>query len=256
MGRVADGVAAAEVHLGELHAGLHREGRAQAHHALGGLAEGVEREDLAADVGVDAEESQARSVVAREQRLVRVARGEGEAELLVLMAGGDVLVAARVDARGHPHEYGCRHPHLARDRVQQLDLREGVNDDAADAHLESAAQFGVRFVVAVQPDARGGHPAAQRQLQLAAGRDVHVQVLVEHPPRDARREERLGRVVDVHLGAVAAECGGEVVAEGRGPSAEVRLVDDVEGGAEPAREFAKVRTADADGAVRAPDRRV
>ena len=66
-------------------------------------ARGVE--DLAADVGVQAEQLQARGGDHPAYGLEGVAGGDREAELLVLVGGGDVLVGVRLDASGHPHHH-------------------------------------------------------------------------------------------------------------------------------------------------------
>ena len=101
---------------------------------------------------------EARRVVARGERLERGAGREREAKLLVLVARGDVLVAASVHARGHAHHDGRDRAELARDRVEHLDLGERIDDDAPNPNLERATQLGVGLVVAVQADARGGMP--------------------------------------------------------------------------------------------------
>ena len=71
-------------------------------------------------------------------RLEGVAGGDREAELLVLVRGGDVLVGVRLDAGGHPDHHPRRcSPARAVTVLEPLDLVEGVDDDPAHPGLDA-----------------------------------------------------------------------------------------------------------------------
>ena len=94
---------------------------------------------------------------------------------------------------------------LRGERVEPVDLVEGVDDDPADPDLEGAAQLRHRLVVAVEADAGRVEAGTQGDGELAAGADVEAQALLGDPPRDGRAEERLAGVVDVVVGERLAE---------------------------------------------------
>ena len=191
------------------------------HPVRGGLeAGGVE--DLRADVAVQPGELEVRLADDADRRGQRVAGGQREAELLVLVGGGDELVGVRLDADGRADEHrhrraAGRHPGRG-ERHQPVDLVERVDDDVPDAGVDGQLQLDDRLVVAVQRDPLGREARGQRQAQLAAAADVEVQAVLGHPAGDLPAEERLRGVV--HVGAV--EGGREV----RGAAAEVVLVED------------------------------
>ena len=138
--------------------------------------------------------------------------GDREAELLVLVRGGDVLVRVRLDAGGDPHHHAAR-PSPASSAIsrQPLDLLERVDDDPPDAGLDRAPQLGDRLVVAVEADPGRVETGAQRDGQLAARADVEAEALLGDPARDRRCRGSLAGVVDVDAG--------EGVAERPGPAA-------------------------------------
>ena len=155
----------------------------------------------------------------------RVAAGDREAELLVLVGGGDVLVGVRLDAGGHPHHHPRRCGRArAATAAEPLDLVEGVDDDPADAELDARARSSATVLLLPwKPIRAGSKPARSGDGQLAAGADVEAEPLLGDPARDRRAQERLAGVVDV--------VAGERVAEGARPGPEVGLVEDVRRGA-------------------------
>ena len=192
----------------------------------GGLeAGGVE--DLRADVAVQAGQVQPRLGRHPLGRLQRVAGGQREAELLVLVRGGDELVGVRLDADGRPDQHrDGRAPGRdagGAERDEPVDLVEGVDDDVPDARVDSQPQLGRRLVVAVQGDPLGGEAGGKRQRELVAAAGVQVQAVVGDPAGHLAAEEGLRRVV--HVGA------GEGVGEVLGPAAEVVLVEHEQRGA-------------------------
>ena len=156
----------------------------------------------------------------------RVAGGQREAELLVLVGGRDELVGVRLDADGRPDEH--RHRRAARrhprggQRGQPLDLVEGVEHEWP-IPARRQPQLDQRLVVAVQRDPLGGEAGAPGR-----GR---ARCRCRRPGAGRRRrssghlaaEERFGRVV--HVGVL--ERGGEV----GGRAAEVALVEHEQRGA-------------------------
>ena len=110
----------------------------QAHDPVRGDLEAGRVEDLRADVAVQpGQRAGAGSATTRRGGLERVAGGQREAELLVLVRGRDELVGVRLDAHGRPdqHRHG-RAPAghaAARQGHQPVDLVEGVDDDVPDA---------------------------------------------------------------------------------------------------------------------------
>ena len=83
-------------------------------HPAGGDLEAGGVEDLGADVRVQAEQLEAGRGLDPAYRLERVAGGDREPELLVLVGGGDVLVRVRLDAGGHPDHHPAGAAELAR----------------------------------------------------------------------------------------------------------------------------------------------
>ena len=143
------------------------------------------------------------------------AAGEREAELLVLVRGGDVLVGVRLDADRHPHQHVLHAAVVAGDPVQPGDLVVRVQHDRADAGRDSRGELGGRLVVAVQRDPLGREVRTQRDRQLAAAAHVQRQPLLGDPAGHLNGQERLGRVVHERrvaerggvLGAAGAEVG-------------------------------------------------
>ena len=99
---VRDAEPAAEVELGHVHAvlGVHPPG--QFEHAVRGHLEPAGVEDLRADVRVQPGELKRRQRDHPANRLLGGARGEREAELLVVVRGRHELVRVRLDPGGYP----------------------------------------------------------------------------------------------------------------------------------------------------------
>ena len=173
-----------------------------------GRRERVEAEHLRTDVAVQAGEAQPPPSTTRSHRAQRVAVLQAEPELRVVGAGLDVLVRVRFDAGRHAHEHGRRRA-VVGEQLEPVELVERVDDDPADTGLERGAQLVGRLVVAVEHDALGREPGVQRDVQLAAGRDVEVEALLGDEARHRGAEERLARVRDppAEAGAVLAGSG-------------------------------------------------
>ena len=148
-------------------------------------------------MAVQPAEVQVRRVLDGGHGLVRLAGGQGQAELLVLVGGRDVLVAARVDAGLQTHHDGRDDAEVGGDTRDLVDLVHRIDEDAMDAGLEGEADLRVRLVVAVQADARGVHASAQREAQLSERGGVDPQALGRDQARDVGAQEGLAGVEGV-----------------------------------------------------------
>ena len=126
---------------------------------LGRQREAVGLEDLRADVAVQAKQFDAVRSPSPRRRLPRPRTGRpgsvesarhGEAELLVLVRGGNEFVRVRVHAGGEPQHHLGGLAAGRGDFGDALQLREAVHDDPAQLHVQRAVDFGVGLVVAVQ----------------------------------------------------------------------------------------------------------
>src|SRR4029079_19571158 len=186
----------------------------------GGHLEAVGVEDLRPDVAVDAAQVQVGTVVTAHHRHQGRAAVDGEAELLVLVRGGDVFVGVRLDAGGDPDHHLGDGAQLGAQLLQPGDLVGRVDDDPPDARASGGAQFVRALIVAVQADPARVDSPAQGDGELSARADVQAQTLLRDPPRHAGAQERLSGVVDGPAG--------EGVAPLPGAGAEVVLVDHVD----------------------------
>ena len=106
--------------------------------------------------------------------------------------------------------------------------------------IEGELQLVLGLVVAVHEDALRVDACLERQIQLAAGRDVDREPLLRHQPVGGRDRERLRRVDDLEV--VRARRERLDVGAGAGPH--VVLGVDVGGGAESIRQLDDVAAAD------------
>src|SRR5262249_40860442 len=149
-----------------------------------------------ADVTVQADQAQIVGVEDTRHRRQRVAGGDGEAELLVLVRGRDELVGVRVHTgRAADQDLGDN-PGSTGDVVEALDLDHRVEHDVPDPGAHCGLQFGRRFVVAMQSDSLRREACVQRDGQFARGTDVECQPLVAYPAGNFAAQESLGRVVN------------------------------------------------------------
>ena len=117
-----------------------------------------------------------------------------DAELGVLLAGDDVVVGVGPDAGGDPVEDLHLLSVPGADGLQQGQLLEAVDDDAAHAALHRQLQLGGQLVVAVELDALGGKAGGEGAGELPAGDHVHAQPGVLHQPQQGGGAEGLGGV--------------------------------------------------------------
>lgn len=164
---VRDAEAAAEVDLGKLDAVLVTHLGEQPDDTPRGNFEARHVEDLRPDVRVDPNELDAVQLDGAPHGLRRLPVGEGDAELLVLVRGGDELVGVRLDAHGDADLHALPLAEAVGDVGDARDLLEGVEHDAPDADLDRAADLFLGLVVAVEGDALGGHARGQRGGELS-----------------------------------------------------------------------------------------
>ena len=190
LAQIGNAQAAAEVDGGDLRGlvdpELGDDVAQQADDAVGGEFEAGDVEDLRSDVAVQPDQAQ---VVGGEHPAHRVhgrAAGQRQAELLVLVGGGDELVGVRLDADGDADQDVLDDPGLPGDGVEPLDLGHRVQHDVTDAGLDRGGQLGDRFVVAVQRDSLGGKSGVQRDGELTAGARRPATALPRRPSGRSR----------------------------------------------------------------------
>ena len=152
----------------------------QPDHPVRGDLEPGRVEDLRADVRVQADQRAARAARHPADRLGGVPAGEREAELLVLVRGGDELVGVRLDADGDPdHHRAPGRPSRAR-QARPAWRSRGTSRRRwrRCRRLHGQRQLGVGLVGAVQRDPAGREAGAQCQPQLAGRAHVQGQPLV------------------------------------------------------------------------------
>jgi hypothetical protein len=127
-GPVGYGVTAAEIQLGQASQSGH-----EGDQAAGGRLEAIQAGDLRADVAVHASQFQGGLAEDVAGNVRGRARGNRQAELLVLGAGCHRRVHVRVDPRSDPDQDLL--PSVGQ-RRELPDLTRGVNDDPANAVVE------------------------------------------------------------------------------------------------------------------------
>jgi hypothetical protein len=155
---VRDAEAAAEVELLELDAAGVADLRLQLQHAAGGHLEAAGVEDLRADVRVQAAQVEDALVEDLTAAAKAAPAGQREAELLVLVGGGDELVGVSLDTDGDADEHARLCPIFGQSRSGRF--RRRVDDDPAHARLERAGQFGHDLLLPWKPICSAGKPAA------------------------------------------------------------------------------------------------
>ena len=145
-GHVGHAEPAAEDQLGEV------EGAGHVGHDRGGLGEGLHREHVGTDVGVEADELDRGGPLGPLDRRRGGTAGQAEAELRVVLAGLDVLVGVGVDAGRDAQQHPRRGEPLGVQGVEAVELVEGVDDDAPDAGAHGGAELVEALVVAVEDE--------------------------------------------------------------------------------------------------------
>jgi len=194
--QVADAQAAAEHDLlGNQAVGIAYRADKSAH-GVGRRFMGFGVEELRADVGVETTQADVGLGQDRDDAPGRGAVPDVHAELRVVLAGADLAVRVRIDARRQAEEHVHR-PGAARRQAGELrDFLQAIDDDAADTALEGQLQLGVRLVVPVHGDPFGRKAGLEGGVQLAAGGDIQVHPLLVHDADQRERHERLAGIGD------------------------------------------------------------
>src|SRR5207245_5900088 len=149
--------------------------------------------DLRPEVRVHADERETGSARDLARLGERFAGRDGRPELAVERPGDEVGMRFYSDSRRDAQPDRLRPPAAANERAEALDLVRAVDDDAADAGAERAAQLVVGLRVAVQLDARGREPGATRREELPERRDARVEAGACDQGRHADERARLHR---------------------------------------------------------------
>ncbi len=172
-----------------------RSSRASADERLGGAAQRIEVGDLRSDVGVQADDLEARRGATARRQMSRTA-SIGDAELVGLEPGRDVRMAPGVDVRVDAQRDARARLPLARQRVDPLDLAVRLGVDGPDAEIDRLRQLGRGLADAGEDDLRGDEAGAERDVDLAARVRVGAAAEPAEQPRDRQRRVRLERVVE------------------------------------------------------------
>ena len=179
-------------------------------------------------------------------RLFRLPTLDRQPELRVEDAGGRLDVRVRVDVGRDAHQHGLPFAQRPRDVVQQRELVEVVEHDAAHARRHRLAQLLGRLVVAVEERPFQREADGLRDGELAARDEVHPQPLLGHQRRQPAPKVGLCRVDD---GALLVSRR-ERLAIGAASRAQLLLVEDVERRAELLRQIDGVAAAEGEVALR------
>ena len=136
-----------------------------------------------------------------------------ETKLAVVLAGGDELVGISMDAGLDAEQNALLHALLGADGFDAVDLFESVDDDGANAALNSHFQFSNGLVVAVEMQVLGIEAGLQSGVQLAAGNHVGVDAFRSQDRIQEAGAQSLAGVSNlVVLAEVALHGGGELTA--------------------------------------------
>ena len=192
----------------------------QSDHPVRGELEARDVEDLRSDVAVQADQPQVVGGEDAAHRGHRGAAGQRQAELLVLVCGGDELVGVRLDADGDPDQ------HVLHDARARRRSRRGARSRSSSRAttcptpaLTAAVSSSTDLLLPCNAIRSAGKPACSATASSPPLHDVEREPLLVDPARDLGAQERLGGVADVFA---AAERRGDLAAAGP----EVVLVDD------------------------------
>ncbi|MNJ50120.1 hypothetical protein D3C77_453820 [compost metagenome] len=123
-------------------------------------------------MGMDAQQAEIRAAGSKLNRLLRRAVPEIEAELRIGLPRRNKLMRMSFHARSNPQQYVHRDALLRSNCLQQMQLREIVHDEAANACINCHFQLIQRLVVAMEMNALGWEAGLQGCVQLPFGDDV------------------------------------------------------------------------------------
>ena len=166
---IGDAIAATEVEDIELlpYLAFFNDGAVELEDAFRGQGEAFGVEHLGADVAVEADEPEVGEFDDAPGGFEGGAGGEGEAEFLVFVGGGDEFVGVGVDAGFDADEDVLGLAEFHGDGVEVFDFLVGVKDNEADAFANAVAEEGCVFVIAVGGDAFGGESGVEGDEEFA-----------------------------------------------------------------------------------------
>ena len=154
----------------------------QARHLLEGLGHGRKVGDLAADVAGHAHGLQPGAV--RRHGVEPLGLGEGDAELVLRLARGDLGVTAGRHVRIDPEGDGRALAQAFGDPGDSGHFRLGLDIDLADAGLEREGDLGGGLADPREDDLFRRHPGGQGAADLAFGNSVGARALTGQSPED------------------------------------------------------------------------
>ena len=177
------------------------------------LAEGGEREDLAADVNRQTHRGD--SGECHGLFIERGNLGRRDAEFVLGEAGCDLGMRARVDVRVDAERHRRGAAEVLRYACERAQLIGALDIDLADAGGERMRQLLLRLADAGEDDALGRNPGGKRAGKLALADDVGAGAEAAEKAEHGEMVVRLDRVVDVRgkPGASRAETSAETSAE-------------------------------------------
>ena len=146
--------------------------RHQRQHFAHGLLERADLGDLRADVHL--QPAQAQVLQLARPRIDALDLLEGDAELVLVGAGGDLLVRVRLDVRVHAHRHGRRLVQARRHAVDALQLRLALGVEGINALPQGELDLAFRLAHAGKGAAARVAAGRDHPLQLAAADDVEA----------------------------------------------------------------------------------
>ncbi|MNS67799.1 hypothetical protein D3C72_1010610 [compost metagenome] len=167
---------------------------------VGRFHKGIELGELGADMAIhplDLDVGHGRRLAVDGGRLL-----DGDAELVLLEAGGDIGVSARIDIRVDPYRDPRLLAHAASDPVQALQLGFRLQVEAEDLFLQREAHLGLALGDAGEDHLGRIPPRRQHPGQLPAGDDVKARAQARQQVEQGQVGVGLDRVAD-QMGNVA-----------------------------------------------------
>ena len=149
---------------------LLRQPRHQRQHFAHRLFEGADFGDLRADVHL--QPAQAQMLQLARARIDALDLLEGDAEFVLVGAGGDLLVRARFHVRVHAHRHGGGLLEARRHAVDALQFRLALGVECIDPLLEGEFDIAFRLPHAGKGALAGVAPGGHHALQFAPADDV------------------------------------------------------------------------------------
>ena len=156
--------------------------------------------------------------------LQRIAGRKRQAELGFGDAGRNVFVRVRINGRRKPEQHTRRHVQFLRQTRKWLNLVQIVYDDVINAHRKRRANFGGRFVVAVQVNTVARIVHAAGNFEFAFGGDFNAQPSAFVDARKVRRKVCFRRVKRQRVRPACSERLNDFARAG----AQVRIVKNIE----------------------------